>query len=180
MLKPINDRLILHPSDSRMRGGIFIPETHTDASTSCMVLAKGEKVTHFIKEGDTVLCQVGFGDRKNNTVEGRAFWCRQHNIYAVLKDNIIFPIGRKILLKRDIADKEVGGIIIPENRRYQSLDGTIVRLGLTREIYKTIGLEIGMHVRIKEWMEHMTAVTLEDGGYGLIINESDLLFAYEH
>lgn len=180
MYQPIHNRLILHPSDSRMRGGIFVPEIYNDASTSCKVLAKGERVTHFIKVGDVVLCQVGFGDRKNNTVDGRAFWCREHNVYGVIKDNIIFPIGRKVLIKRDIADKNVGGIVIPENRRTQSLDGTIHRLGLTREYYKTNGLALGMEVRLKEWMEHMIEVTLEDGSYGLIVNESDLLLAYEH
>jgi co-chaperonin GroES (HSP10) len=163
-----------------MRGGIFVPEIYNDASTSCKVLAKGERVTSFIKVDETVLCQVGFGDRKTNTVDGtRAFWCREHNVYGVIKNNIIFPIGRKVLIKRDIEDKYVGQVVIPSNRRTQSLDGIIHRLGLTREVYKTMGLELGMSIRLKEWMEHMIEVTLEDGSYGIIVNESDLLFAYE-
>lgn len=164
-----------------MRGSLFVPDRYKDAATACKVIAKGGDVTHYIKEGDTVMCQVGFGDRLNNTVDyTRSFWCQEHNIYGVLKNNIIFPIGRKVLVSRDIAERiHGGGVLEPENRRYQSLDATIVRMGLTRLPYRTSGLRIGMRIRLKEWMEHMIEVTLEDGSYGLIVLESDLLMSYE-
>lgn len=180
-IKPIKDRLLLHPSDSSMRSGIFIPEKYKDASTSCKVIAVGPDVSPFIKVDDIVLCQVGFGDRKNNTLDNsRTFWCREHNIYAVLKNKEMYPIGRKVLIKRDISDKYVGNVVIPENRRYQSLDGEIVRLGLTRKHFKIKGLAIGMKIRLTEWSESMIDMTLPDGSYGLIVNEQDILFAYGH
>lgn len=180
-IKPIKDRLLLHPSDSSMRGSLFIPDRYKDASTSCKVIEVGPDVSPFIKKDDIVLCQVGFGDRKNNTVDNtRTFWCREHNIYAVIKNKEIYPIGRKVLIKRDIADKYVGEIVIPENRRYQSLDGEIVKLGLSRRHFKIKGLRPGMKIRLTEWSEHMIDMTLSDGSYGLIVNESDILFSYEH
>lgn len=176
-MQPINNNLILKPNDSVMRGTIFIPEKYTDAATSCLVVAKGDKTSPFYKVGDVVLCEVGFGERKNYTIEGsRDFICKDHNIYAVVKNNIIFPIGNKVLIKRDIADKEIGGIIIPENRRFQSLFGTVVRLGLTRKHFKVNEIKVGSCVRLVEWQQHMQEATLEDGSYGLIVNEKDLLY----
>src|SRR6478609_3590714 len=128
-IKPLHKRLILRPSDSVMRGTIFVPETYTDASTSCKVIAKGDGVTDLIKEGDVVLCQVGLGTRNSGQIEGsRDFWCQENNIYAVIRNRKIFPFGRKILIRRDIQDEYHGTIVIPENRRSQSLTGTIERV----------------------------------------------------
>lgn len=177
---PINDRLILRPSDSAMRGTLFVPEQYRDGATSCLVLSRGKDVTHYIKTNEYVLCETGFGERQANHFPGtRDFWCKEHNIYAVVRNNIIFPIGKKILIRRDVDDSEINGIIIPENRRYQSLNGTIVRLGLTRDGFKTNGLAPGSKICLKEWNESMICLTLEDGSYGLIVNESDILYKYE-
>jgi len=178
-MKPLNDRLILQPSDSSMRGLLFIPDTHKDAATSCLVIAKGPKVTAFIKTGSVVLCETGFGERKNLTISNtRQFWCKESNIYAVIINNIMYPLGNRILLKRDIEETQVGGIIIPANRRYQSLDAEVVRIGLSTKPLKVAGIVRGMKVRLVDWEPHMIGVTLEDGSYGLIVNDKDLLFAY--
>jgi co-chaperonin GroES (HSP10) len=176
-MKPINDNVILKPNDSLMRGTIFIPERHTEAATACMVIDKGEKTSTFYKVGDVVLCEVGFGERKNYTIEGtRDFLCKDHNIYGVMRNNIILPIGNKVLIKRDVADKYVGQVVIPSNRRSQSLFGTIVRLGLTRKPFKVNEIKVGSYVRLTAWSESMQEVTLEDGSFGLIVNERDLLY----
>lgn len=180
MIKPINKRLILQPSDSTIRGSIFIPETFKDAATTCLVIAAGSKVMPILKPGEIVMCEVGFGDRLNNTVEGtRSFWCEEHNIYGLLRDGKIHPIGNKILIRRDVEDKYEGMIVIPETRRSQSLLGTIERMGITRTPFKTIGLKAGLKIQLKEWSEAMTQVTLEDGGHGMIVNESDIICYYE-
>lgn len=180
VIQPLNKRLILAPSESEMRGMFFIPEQYKDAATSCLVIAKGKDVSPFIKVGEVVLCEVGFGDRLNNTLQGtRHFWCQEQNIYAVFRKRQIYPFGRRVLIRRDIQDTTVGSIVIPENRRYQSLEGTIERIGLCREHFKVNGLVVGARIRLTEWKEHMTEVTLEDGAYGLIVNESDILYTHE-
>lgn len=175
-MTPIGTRVILHPNESRSRGLIHIPDISREGSTSCLVLEAGEKVSPQIKKGSIVLCETGFGERKNYTIEnGPAFWAKEENIYAVIIKQKIYPIGRKVLIKRDIADSHVGSIVIPENRRYQSLHGTIVRLGITRKPFKTIGLKEGLRIQLEQWQPHFANVELEDGSYGVIVNESDLL-----
>lgn len=187
MITPIHDRLILRPSDSLMRGSIFIPETYTDASTSCKVISKGSKVSPLININDTVLCEVGFGDRKAGFFEGtRDFWCKEENIYAIIRNRTIYPLGRKILIRRDIADSHhgevlrpdgtLGTIVIPANRRYQSHLGTVERIGITRSPLRVNGIKVGDSIRLVEWMEHYTEIELENGGYGLIVNDTDLLY----
>jgi len=174
---PINNRVILSPSVSTMRGGLFVPEKYQGAATSCLVIERGKNVHPAIKKGDIVLCEVGFGDRENNIIEGtRNFICRDTNIYALVKNSLIFPLGRRVLLKRDILEKQVGSIVIPETRRTQSLYGTIERIGVSREHFKVRGIELGRRVRIAQWEPHIVEVTLEDGSYGIIVNENDLLF----
>jgi len=180
-IKPIGKRLILLPSESRMRGAIFVPEQYKDAATSCLVVAKGDLVLNTIKPGMIVLCEVGFGDRKNNIIEGTSkFICQESNIYAVFINGKMYPIGNRILIRRDVSEKIDYGIVIPENRRFQSLDGTIERIGITRKPFRTKGFLVGDKIQLKEWADHMIGVTLEDGGYGLIVNEKDLLFKYEN
>lgn len=177
MITPIHNRLILRPSDSLMRGTIFVPETYTDASTSCLVVNKGNEVSPLINKGDVVLCQVGFGERSANHFPGtRDFWCRESNIYAVIRNRKVYPIGKKILIRRDIDDSYHGNIVIPANRRYQSLFGTVERIGLSRKPLNVIGINVGDKIRLKEWMEHYVEVELEDSSYGLIVNDTDLLY----
>lgn len=158
----------------------FIPEQYKDAATSCLVIAKGKDVSPHIKVGAVVLCETGFGDRKNNLISGtNQFWCEEQNVYAVFLNKLIYPYGRKVLIRRAIQETQVNGILIPENRRYQSLDGTIERIGLSRQPFRVKGLKVGSRIRLEEWKGHMTEVTLEDGAYGLIVNETDLLLQYE-
>jgi len=179
-MKLLNNRLLLQPSDSRMRGMLIVPQQYTDGATSCKVIARGPGVQQVIKIGDIVLCETGFSDRTNLTIDRtRQFFCKEENIYAVIKNNIIYPLGRKVLIRRDIADKQEGKIVVPATRRTQSLDGTIARLGLTSETFRTAGLKVGSKIRLQEWQPHMMAVELEDNSYGLIVHETDILFIYE-
>jgi len=176
-IKPVGNRLVLLPNESRMRGIIQIPDIYKDGSTACMVLARGPKADPQIKEGATVLCEAAFGERKNMTIgDTKAFWATDQNIYALLEKGKIIPYGRKVLIRRDVDDAMVGGIVIPENRRFQSLYGTIERLGRTRLPFKTNGLKIGLRIRLTEWEAHYAQVELEDGGHGVIVNEKDILF----
>jgi co-chaperonin GroES (HSP10) len=178
--KPLNDRVILNPNESRSRGIIEVPDTYRDGATSCLVMEVGKDVPPQIKVGSVVLCETGFGERKNSTINGTSmFWARASNIYAVIERRKIFPIGRKVLIKRDIEDTHVGGILIPANRRFQSLYGVVVRLGLTRKPFKTIGITVGSRIRLTGWQAHYANVELEDGSYGVIVNEEDILLREE-
>lgn len=181
MITPLNKRIILSPSISAMRGTIFIPESYRDGSTSCKVVAKGKLVNPVIKVGDVVFCQNGLGNRNAGHFEGsKDFWAEEANIYAILIAGSIFPLGQKVLLRRDIEDKYEGSIVIPANRRYQSLFATIERIAVSRQPLRVAGLSVGMKIHLTEWMPHYIEVDLEDGGYGLIVNDTDLLYAIEN
>lgn len=178
--KPIEDRLILYPSDSSMRGMIFIPENCKGTATACVVAERGPDVPPQIKIGDIVLCEVGFGSRFEAIMPGsKMFWARMGNVYGLFRHRTIYPIGRTVLIKRDVEDKQEGTIVIPENRRTQSLEGTVIRLGLTRLHSKVNDIKPGDRIRLTEWREHMRECQLEDGSFGLIVNESDILYRYE-
>jgi len=181
MITPLNKRLILRPNASEVRGFIFIPHDFRDSSTSCKVIARGKDVNPVIKEGDVVFCQNGLGNRNAGHFEGsKDFWAEEDNIYGLLRFGSIFPLGRKVLLRRDIADKYHGSIVVPENRRYQSLYATIERIAVSRQPLRVAGLSAGMQVHLTEWMPHFVELELEDGGYGLIVNDTDLLYAIEN
>lgn len=154
-----------------------MPDTYADATATCKVIEKGNKVSPFIKKGDLVLCQNLFGDRKNS--DSSTFFCREHNIFGIIKNRLIHPVGRNVLIRRDVQEDNVNGIIIPENRRTQSLFGTIVRLGFTNKIFRVDGLKVGDRIRLTQWESHMVELNLEDGSYGLIVNENDILYKEE-
>jgi len=173
-MKLIGKKLFLEPSISAMRGMIAIPSNVARASNMCRVVHRGSGVNLNIKVGDTVICQNGFAERRDMKL-GDNFFCTEDNVVAVMRKGKIYPIGKKILFRRDIAESSVNGIVIPENRRMQSLYGRIERFGLTREQFRFQGLNLTSTYRLKEWAAHIVDIQLEDGSYGLIINEDDLL-----
>jgi co-chaperonin GroES (HSP10) len=178
-MKLINNRLLLQPSVSRMRGGIAIPHSVAEATNMCRILIKGNLVSPFLKEGDVVICENGFSERKTMTIED-CFICKESNIVAKLQSGMVYPIGKKILIRRDVQEDNVHGIVIPANRMYQSLTGTVVRFGITRQRFNVFGIEIGDKIGFQEWNESMIEVSLEDGSYGLIVNENDLVYKIEN
>lgn len=177
-MKLIGKRLLLSPSLSRVRGSIFIPDYLRESTSICKVVSRGGGVQSFIKQNDTVLCQKGFADRDSLTI-GNCFFCNEWNIFAVLVKGQIMPTGRRVLIRRDIKDKYEGSIVIPENRRFQSLFGTVERFGITREPFRYADLKKGDYIQLKEWSQEMIEIELEDGGYGLIVKEEDILYKYE-
>lgn len=179
-IQAIKDKVLLSPSLSTMRNGFWIPEHIAENTSMCKVVSIGENAPPFIKVGDVVMCQVNFSDR-NNLKIGRDFFCERFRIFAVFKDGRPYPIGRRVLIERDIAaTHSEGGIEIPELRRYQSLDGRVIRLGLSRERFRNNGIQPGDKIRLASWTADMVELELPNGeGYGLIVNENDLLFKYE-
>lgn len=154
---------------------IFIPDNLVSTDSMCKVAAKGDGVSHFIRVNDVAMVSIHSGDRQNLTF-ANGFFCGEENIFAVIRNGLIYPLGNRVLIRRDIADEYTdGGILIPENRRYQSLFGTIIRWGLSRKEPK-IPVGPGDRIRLTEWGAHMVEVRLPDGDYGLIVNEDDLLY----
>lgn len=179
-MKPLNSNLILEPSFSKTRGGLYIPDSYLDATTACKVIASGPRVNPVIKEGSIVLCQTGFSGRLNQRLHNSSsFWCEESNLYAIIRNNLIYPLGLLVLIKRDLEDEYHGSIVVPENRRTQSLTGTVMRYGISRNPSKVNGIEIGSKVRLTEWQDWMLQIELEDGSEGLIVKEQDLLYSYE-
>lgn len=179
MITPTKKRLILKPSDSEMRGTMFIPEgIKHRMSTSCKVVARGPEVNPAVKVGNVVLCRVGV-DRSKTIDRTASFWSSEDSIYAIVRNQTILPIGKTVLIRRDVQETEVGGIVIPENRRSQSLEGWVVRRGLYQGQTGIEGIIPGRKIRLTEWQPHMVQVRLEDQSEGLIVLESDILFCYE-
>lgn len=178
-IQAIRKRIILNPSVSKARGLIAVPETYQDASTSCLVVSAGADCNPALKPGVVALCAVGFAGRKEKINEEGHFWAEEKNIYGIVKNNTIFPIGRTILIKRDVQEIKVGSIVIPENRRAQSLTGTVLRFGITRDRFRVQGINKGDRIQLVQWEPHMLQIQLEDGSEGLIVLENDLLCKYE-
>jgi co-chaperonin GroES (HSP10) len=176
--KLIGDRIMLTHSVSRMRGVIEIPEYIYEHTASCMILKVGSKVKIPIKSGDKVLCQSGIGSRMH-LKEGNVFLAREENIIGLISGQAIIPFGNKLLIKRDKKGLELqSGILIPENKRGQSLGGTIVGFGVSRSKVAN-GAEVGDYILLKEWEPHMIEVQLPDKSYGLIVNQSDVICVVE-
>lgn len=173
----IGDWVYLIPSASPNRGLLFIPETVAEHTAMCKVASRGKNVSHFIQANDVVMCENFFSDRQNLTL-ANGFFCESRKVFAVIKNKLIYPIGRKLLIRRDMEETRELGIVIPENRRFQSLFGTVIRWGLFRG---TPNLPIGPgdKIRLKKWEASMVEVQLPDGGYGLIVDEKDLLYKIE-
>lgn len=179
-MKPLNSNLILEPSSSKTRGSLYVPDNWLDATTSCRVVAVGPNVNPVIKVGCIVLCQTGFAGRLTHQLKGsKNFWCEEKNIYGIVRNNIIHPLGLLVLIKRDLADAYHGLIVVPENRRTQSLTGQVLRYGISRLPSKINGIKLGSFVRLTEWQDWMLQIELEDGSEGLIVKEDDLLYTYE-
>lgn len=177
--KPVGSHLILQPSASMFRGRIAIPEIYARNTSMCRVIEMGSDVNPFIKRDSIVFCQRNFSERKSWTIEGTNFFaCRNNNIFAMLRNGLIFPFGRTILIRRHMKERKGQVIEQLENRRYQSLEGEVVRLGLTRKHFRVNDIHPGDEVVLKSWEAHMTEVDLEDRTYGLIVNETDLLYKH--
>jgi co-chaperonin GroES (HSP10) len=170
-MKPIRKRLLLTPSKSQTRGSLFIPENVIDNTGTCLVVEVSDDLDIPVKKGDVVVCQTTAGNR--NSIQKGVFVANQNQIYAVIANKSVFPIGKTILIKRDLGSIESGNIVIPENRRMQSLGGWIHRIGISRKAFTNANQ--GSYVLLNKWESHMIEVELEDRSYGLIVKDSDLL-----
>lgn len=194
-MKLIGDRVLLKPSVSEYRGMIAIPKNSSENVSTCEVLAHGKKTHPLIQEGRIVFAHCGSGERNTTYGENKGYLTKNANVFAILNKQGIVPLGRKLLILRDIREESTeGGIIIPENRRTQSLEGWIIRFGIPGDNkYFRPEVEIGDKIRLNGWEAHMLEVgippqMLKDDarlghvpqrhGFGLIVNEKDLLFKW--
>lgn len=158
-----------------MRGGIFIPENVIDNTGTCLVVETSDDLTIPVRKGDVVICQTTAGNR--NSIENGLFLANQSQIYALITNRSVFTFGKTILIKRDLNSITVGSIAIPENRRMQSLGGWVHKIGISRTPFTNT--TTGSYVLLNRWESHMIEVQLEDGSYGLIVKDTDLLAEIE-
>lgn len=188
--------MLLRPNQKTSEAGVELPETFTQRSSSCLVLDCGPKVKNGIKKGSIVLVDAAFSERKyflnpDGTESGKKdFYCQDKYAFAVFFNKKIIPIGKRILIKRDVAEVVEKGIITgaeaqPETD--QSLRGTVEQFGiLPRTLTKNkkpfrwqvIGLGIGDRIMLGRWSEKWIEVSM-DGVFYLIVEEKDIMYRYE-
>jgi len=147
-----------------------------------------------IKRGDYVLipahCQAGKKNivkqylTPNGILIDDVILAHEDDVFAKIyyKNHTVYPIGRKVLVKRIIEDRKIGSIEVPDTARsaHQSLDVQIVRFGILKpgDFWRFDDVHVGDVVHLLEWREHMIELDYENE-YCLIVNESDMEFRYE-
>jgi co-chaperonin GroES (HSP10) len=153
-------------------------------------------VKNGIKKGSIVLVDSAFSERKfsifpDGTPDGeKDFLCQDKYVFAVFFNQKIIPLGKRILIRRDLEEKIEKGIIVgaeaqPETD--QSLSGTVIQFGIlprgtnrngNPNRWRVNGIAIGDRVMLHRWSEKWTEVSM-DGIFYLIVEETDLLYKYE-
>jgi co-chaperonin GroES (HSP10) len=161
------------------------------------VIDCGDKVKHGIKKGVIVLVDAAFTERRycvfpdgDNPDGQEDFLCQDKYAFAIFRNKQIFPLGRRILIRRDMDEKLEKGIVVEASAQPstdQSMKGTVVQFGiLPRKLNKhkkpvrwqVNGIGIGDRIVLDKWSENWTEVSM-DGVYYLIVAEADLLYKYD-
>jgi co-chaperonin GroES (HSP10) len=118
------------------------------------------------------------------------FVCQDKYAFAIFRNKQIFPLGNRILIRRDTDEVIVRGLVeaaAAQESTDQSMRGTVVQFGiLPRKLnkrkkpvrWRVNGIGIGDKIVLKQWSEKWVEVSM-DGVYYLIVDESDLLCKYD-
>lgn len=177
MISTIKDKVLLRPDASKIRSSIYVPETYRSRPSVCQVMDyNGRKP---FRSGDVVVINALSNLRTESLNEYGDFIISDKEIHGVFRKKIMWPIGSWVLVRRIMGDEKHGTIIIPENRRYQSLDAEIVRFGITTydDSFTLQDVFPGDRVRLTQWEPHMIELDLD--GYHLLVKEKDLLYKHE-
>lgn len=127
---------------------------------------------------------------KDNPDGQEDFLCQDKYAFAIFRNKQIFPLGRRILIRRDTEEVVVKGIVeaaAAQESTDQSMRGTVVQFGiLPRKLnkhkkpvrWRVNGIGIGDKIVLKQWSEKWVEVSM-DNVYYLIVDEQDLLCKYE-
>lgn len=174
-------KIVLIPNKSRtMAGGIIVPDAHFDTSV-CQVYAVGIGIHKTIIPNAVVMVNPAFAERAHHVLDKKSgmFICDAINVFGIIKRGRIYPIGKKVVVERNIGERKYNDVIvIPEAQKStdQSLEGTVYGFGLLDKgnRYTVKGLKAGSVVRLKKWQEHMTEVGWKDKYY-IFVNEDDII-----
>jgi co-chaperonin GroES (HSP10) len=159
------------------------------------VIDAGPNVKHGIKKGAVVLVDSAFTERKyskfptDDPDSEDDFICDDRYVYGVYINRKIFPLGKRILIRRLNGAKMHGDIVAAAEAQEstdQSLEGVITQFGiLPRTVNRRgkpprwqVDVGIGDHIMLHRWSEKWTEVGM-DGIHYIIVEEKDLLYRYE-
>lgn len=176
IISTIRDKVLLRPDNSSARGSIYVPETYRKRPSVCKVMDYNGRLP--IK-GKKIIINSLTNERTDPINDYGDFLISDKHVHGMIHKNVFYPLGSWVLVKRIMGEDQQGSIIIPENRRYQSLEAEVVRFGVTtyNDSFRIQGIEEGDKVRLTQWEPHM--IELDLGGYHLLVKEKDLLFKYE-
>lgn len=180
IITPGKQKVILTPNSSRVNSGVIaIPELSFNSSVA-LIQKAGPNCHRAIQAGRVALTSLVFSEKKFQIIhpESGTFICGAGNIFAIVKNERIFPLGRTVLVRRLVEEQRYGDIIIPEAQRTtdQTLDCIIEQFGLPfdGDHSKVLGLRIGDKVRLRKWEHHMIDLS-NQGKYLMIVNEDDII-----
>lgn len=161
------------------QGGIIVPERY-QANSLARITRVGPECRKPIEPGAVVITPIKFAEKTNHVIDKMTgeFVCDQKHIFAYvnLDRQVIVPTGKRILINRDVDERQEKGIVVvpaAHKSSDQSLEGTVERFGIDHN--KTIkGISIGDRIRLAQWEAHMIECGL-NGKFCLIVNEDDII-----
>lgn len=176
IISTIKDKALLRPDNSSVRGMIYVPDSHKKRPSVCKVMDYNGRLP--IK-GKRIIINSLTNERTDPLNEYGDFIISDKHIHGMLHKKKFYPFGSWVLVKRIMGEDYQGSIIIPENRRYQSLDAEVISFGITtyNDSFTLQGINVGDRVRLTQWEPHM--IELDLNGYHLLVKEKDLLFKWD-
>lgn len=131
--RTLQDRVLVKQDKAPEKiGSILLPDTAKTSPNEGEVIAANSE--RDVKVGERVLFIKGAGNTVKIGDDDRLIMFEQ-DIYGVLENGTLRPIGTKVLIKPDPPEKKVGRIIIPDmyqkerREREQLVSGRIVAMG---------------------------------------------------
>lgn len=177
---PYGDKLLLQQEKKALFGIVHVPDDFASISPMARVIRIGDGVPNMFKEGENVMVPSFTNDRKQNeiTSHGYSFFLTSYiNVVAKVFKRKVFPIGRRILIKR-IQDPFRSELETVHN--YQSLFGVVVQFGLLYEGEEfSHGLDLGDVVKLESWAMDQNEIQHPEHGYCLAVNETAIQAKYD-
>lgn len=154
--KPIGDLVLIKRQHFGRSDILFTPEQTVQKNIYGIVVNVGENVKH-VKKNHIVLIN-GSGIIKTIEDDGIFYILKESDVLLVYINKVYRPIGRRVLIKREIEEQMLeSGIIIPAcfKTRDQSLFGIIMAEGIMNgkilNIEEELGIRIGQRIRLEKW-----------------------------
>lgn len=209
-------KLVVEINNNARMGNIITPDGVPQANNTGRIIHWAYKANGKIPDvnlppgtqvGDYVLFQSRPLKHRSVPFESPFDFCDiidDKDIMGVIRNGIMFPVGRKLLVVRLNDERRQGRLIIPgaQPTTDQSHWVKVLRKGLPkfhwRKLPKSMQKEMGVKrvwqldqfkmrydnfqpgviAKLKSWKENMKEVAMAGGKYGLIIDEEDIAGYY--